>query len=156
MQHTEKSKRLTTGSPIDKPWSERRGGMINSDCTSIIKIITLTGQKKQQQQPGHPNLIRNWEVGVLCWQLIQISHCCFVHFNKYYENTLSLSLWFQLSLPPLLHPKPTACYWRCKASKTPLSAPTGPMKQLLTKLFLFTPISFSTLLKYEQWAKSAQ
>lgn len=42
--------------------------MINSDCTSIIKIITLTGQKKQQQQPGHPNLIRNWEVGVLCWQ----------------------------------------------------------------------------------------
>lgn len=23
---------------------------------------------------------------------IQISHCCFVHFNKYYENTLSLSL----------------------------------------------------------------
>lgn len=23
---------------------------------------------------------------------LQISHCCFVYFNKYYENTLSLSV----------------------------------------------------------------
>lgn len=129
-------------------------------------------------RPGHPNLIRNWEVGggmmaagglrkksskVNAFKTkLQISHCCSVHFNKYYENTLSL--WFQLSLPSLLHPKPTACYWQCKASKTPLTTPTGPMNlnsknhlnllflihgykfPFLTKLFLFTPISFSTLL----------
>lgn len=31
--------------------------MINSDCTSIIKIITLTGQKQQQQKQAQLWLI---------------------------------------------------------------------------------------------------